>query len=53
MRKISDNPESLVDNYIGGLDLVEKNDGAAAMLMEETAAQYVVAQVKKIVESKP
>jgi len=44
LRKISDNPESLVDNYIGGLDLVEKNDGAAAMLMEETAAQYVVAQ---------
>ena len=35
---------SHVDNYIAGLDMVTKQEESVAMLMEETAAQYIVAQ---------
>lgn len=59
-RKISDSAESLVDNYVAGLEMVSDKvgsktffplsycvmikEGAGAMLMEETAAQYIIAQ---------
>jgi len=43
-KKISSNPSSLVDNYISGLQMVDDQEGAGAMLMEATAAQYIVAQ---------
>ena len=42
--RISASPRSLVDNYVAGLELVEGAGGAAAMLMEETAARYVAAR---------
>ena len=34
----------MVDNYISGLQMVDDQEGAGAMLMEATAAQYIVAQ---------
>ena len=42
--RISASPRSLVDNYVAGLELVEGAGGAAAMLMEETAAGYIAAR---------
>ena len=47
MRMITeDSSKSLVDNYLGGLELVDDGDSEVAMLMEATAAHYVVAQVE-------
>merc|ERR1712107_599270 len=35
---------SLVDDYLAGLSLISETDEPVAMLMEETAAEYIAAQ---------